>query len=275
MVKSTPVICNEEGCGKCVYKSVGGVVKYKCQDHHNEAGRISKRKQRKKKLESEDSETYVATTRHNANLRMKKSRDARKLMLDGIEDANVKRLATAFDSLKTNRKWVLVNNVLPDTFSNSNIKLKGRAMPINFGKTKVASTRTMQEVKNPEDILTDIMSALQHVFPECVHVAIKLLKSRAGDLSQSTHLDHQNHLPLPSKLSEFHYSAIISIEDSTSILVGKTDNQVSYDIPKYSMFLFRGDLPHAGAGYPSGNSRLFISISSDKFKVTDDVFIVN
>ena len=103
MVKSTPVICNEEGCGKCVYKSVGGVVKYKCQDHHNEAGRISKRKQRKKKLESENSETYVATTRQNANLRMKKSRDARKLMLDGIEDANVKRLATAFDSLKMNR----------------------------------------------------------------------------------------------------------------------------------------------------------------------------
>lgn len=273
-MKTQPVICNEKDCGKGVYKSKGEIFKFKCQDHHNEAERIAKRRLRTRRLESADSENYVTTTRLKASLRMKKSRESRKSMLESIEDANVRRIATACDSIKTNRKWVLVSNALPSDFDSSKVKGKGRAMPINFVAAKIPATRTMQVLKNPETILTDVLSALKYVFPECVHVSVKILKSRPGDPPQLTHLDHQNHLRIPSKLSEFHYSAIISIENGTCLLVGKTDEQVSYDIPIHSMLLFRGDLPHAGAGYASGNTRLFISLSSEKFKVADDVFIV-
>ena len=49
----------------------------------------------------------------------------------------------------------------------------------------------------------------------------------------------------------------------------------SVDIPLYSMLFFRGDMPHAGAGYSKTNHRLFLSVSLDKFPVTENVFIVN
>jgi hypothetical protein len=69
-------------------------------------------------------------------------------------------------------------------------------------------------------------------------------------------------------LSHFHYSATISLEDNTQLLVGK------FRIPLHAMLFFRGDMPHAGAGYPLRNSRLFFSASSDTFPVTDDLYLV-
>ena len=38
------------------------------------------------------------------------------------------------------------------------------------------------------------------------------------------------------------------------------------------MLLFRGDAPHAGAKYEDGNVRLFVSISSPNYPLSDLVY---
>jgi hypothetical protein len=73
-------------------------------------------------------------------------------------------------------------------------------------------------------------------------------------------------------LSHFHCSATISLEYNTQLLVGKF--RIPVCIPLHAMLFFRGDMPHAGAGYPLGNSRLFLSASSNTFPVTYDVYLV-
>ena len=59
----------------------------------------------------------------------------------------------------------------------------------------------------------------------------------------------------------------------TILLVGEGRKTVSIPLP--SMLFFRGDITHAGAGYIVENARVFISVSSDAFPVTDDVSLVN
>jgi hypothetical protein len=105
-------------------------------------------------------------------------------------------------------------------------------------------------------------------------VKLKVLKSQAGDTPQTTHTDY---VPPDMKirianLQEFHYSAVISIEENTRLLVGKSRSSV--DIPLHGMIFFRGDMLHAGAGYITHNSRLFMSVSSRPFPATNDVSLL-
>ena len=131
----------------------------------------------------------------------------------------------------------------------------------------------MQAVRIPEDILSDVLSALKIVFSKCVHIVVKLLTSFPGDPQQPLHQDFDKEKKPVPNLSEFHYSAIVSLEENTRLIVGRL--RESIDIPLHSMLIIRGDMLHAGAGYTDKNRRLFISASCDKFPVTGNVFIAN
>ena len=63
----------------------------------------------------------------------------------------------------------------------SEIRLKVRSRPINFHQDRNSRTRTMQDVKNPMEILPDVLTALGIVFSKCVNVVVKLLTSLPGD----------------------------------------------------------------------------------------------
>ena len=85
---------------------------------------------------------------------------------------------------------------------------------------------------------------------------MKLLHSEAGDTAQLTHTDYVPSNLQPSKLllKKFHYSAFISIEENTELLVG--ESRLVVKIPLYSIHFFRGDMLHAGAGNVIENSSL-------------------
>lgn len=154
----------------------------------------------------------------------------------------------------------------------SEIKLKGVKEPINFHNLKSPWIRFMQDLKNPEDVLSDVLSALQTDFSKYVHIAVNFFSSISGDPEQQTYTDFAQEVNSLTNLSEFHYSAIVSLEENTHLLIGPL--RVSVDIPLHSMPLFRGDMEHARAAYTVKNTRLFIPASCDKFPVTRDVFLV-
>ena len=130
----------------------------------------------------------------------------------------------------------------------------------------------MQKLKNPEDILSDVLEAIRIVFSECHNIVVKLLKSEQGDTQQTSHSDYVPEFKSLRSLSQFHYSAIISIVENTKLIVGESE---VVKIPLHSMLFFRGDVAHARAGYEFGNTRLFLSASLDTFPTTDDVNLVN
>ena len=106
----------------------------------------------------------------------------------------------------------------------------------------------------------------------CAH-CFKLITSSPGDPQQPLHRDFDKEKKPVPNLSEFHYSAIVSLEENTRLIVGRLGESI--DIPLHSMLIFRGDMLHACVGYTDTNRRLFISASCDKFPVTGNVFIAN
>ena len=84
-------------------------------------------------------------------------------------------------------------------------------------------------------------------FSKCVNIAVKLITSIAGDSEQQTHTDFAKEVNSLINLSQFHYSAIVSLEENTRLLIGPL--RVSVDISLHSMLLSRGDMEHAGAAY--------------------------
>ena len=82
----------------------------------------------------------------------------------------------------------------------------------------------------------DVLSALKIVFSKCVHIVVKLLTSVPGDPQQPLHRDFDKEKrPVPN-LSEFHYSAIVSLEENTRLIVGRLGESI--DIPLHSMLIF-------------------------------------
>ena len=129
----------------------------------------------------------------------------------------------------------------------------------------------MQEIDKPEDLIGDVLQAINYVFTGCPTIIVKLLTSQKGDRQQLLHTDYvPNDSTITMKnLNHFHYSALISIEQDTKLVIGSSLEVV--DIPLHSMLFFRGDMVHAGAAYELGNHRIFLSASSEPFPVTDDV----
>ena len=249
-----------------------GTIQAKCNYHMNTAFRKSKKALAKRKaLASNDPLADKAAMRESSRLRMQKYRQERRLQIMSNQNANVQRIATLIDKIKSQQEYIIVPNAVSSSLIASEIPLKGRWEPINFLQDDNSRTRTMQPVRNPEKILTDVLTALKIVFSKCIHVVVKLLTSVAGDPQQALHRDFDKEDRPVSSLSEFHYSAIISLELNTRLIVGSL--RESIDIPLHSMLLFRGDMLHAGAAYTEENRRLFISASCDKFPVTKNVYV--
>jgi hypothetical protein len=177
--------------------------------------------------------------------------------------------------IKNNHQYVIVPDVVDEMVVTSNIRLKGKREKITFSTTEGLYLRSMKEVSAPERYVPNILAAVKLVFPLCTERKLMLLTSEAGDVAQTTHTDYVT--PEAkfriANLQEFHYSAVISIEQNTRLLVG--ESRKSIDIPLRAMLFFRGDMLHAGAGYPVANSRLFLSISSHPFPATKDVYCIS
>jgi hypothetical protein len=273
------VTCNyrfgEKVCLKKCHETEGGRVTSKCKKHLNQAAKKSRNKL-KRKVESSsmrDTLTASAAVTQAANERTQRSRSGRQDAIEGIQNENVKRMATVLDRMKDSRKYVIVANAVASTLKLEDFKLTGVAEPINFSNTIPPFLRTMQPLEDPSLHLSDVLEAIRSVFSGCCNITVKLLNSKAGDKAQDNHTDYVPEAVKPIKsLSAFHYSALISLEENTTLLVGRGRKTVS--IPLHSMIFFRGDMPHAGAGYTEENSRLFISASSDLFPVTDDIAFV-
>lgn len=204
-------------------------------------------------------------------LRMQKYRLQRIKVLETIVEPSVKNIATILDTMLDGHDYVLVPNAVSNKVRESMIKLTGEVLPINFNANQT-SKRSMQAVENPDYCISDILKSIRIVFEGCTAIIVKLLKSKAGDPEQATHTDFclTEATPSSKRLREFHYSGVISIMDNTKLLIGESRDVV--DIPLHSMIFFRGDLQHAGAGYPARNSRIFVSASSKPFPATEDVF---
>jgi hypothetical protein len=166
--------------------------------------------------------------------------------------------------------------IIPNVVGSSLTPLGIAVESITFSSLCGPYLRSMQEVSKMKFPLyiSDIVAAVTAVLPLFRNVNLKLLKSQAGDTSQTTHTDY---VPPDMKirianLQEYNYSAVISIEDSTNILVGKSSSTV--DIPFHGIIFFRGDMLHAGAGFLTDNSGLFMSVSTRPFPATNDVSLL-
>ena len=203
-------------------------------------------------------------------VRMSRMRASRKSVVNAIESSNVRRLAARLDFVRGGHKYIVVQDAISKTTTLASIITKGKVEPITFSCTP-PYLRTMRNVTNSVDIMPDLLAAIKIIFPDCSTIKVKLLHSKAGDTAQLTHTDYvpSDREPSSLVLKKFHYSAVISIEENTELLVGEAREVVK--IPLHSMLFFRGDMLHAGAGYEAENSRIFISVASSFFPATQDV----
>ena len=253
----------------------GGMFRSKCKVHFAASNVASKQRLATKRLQDDDPENLElmeTKLRIQSAIRMQACRAARLKGLESIGDLNVRRIATILDTIKNSKNYVIVPNAIADIVNISNISLAGSPQGIAFSGEKPPYLRWMQPIKNA-DYLSDILKAAHHVFPMCDHIVLKLLTSKAGDAEQATHEDFvpDESTGTMQNLKCFHFSAVISIQDKTELLIGEARETVQ--IPLYSMLFFRGDMPYARAGYLVENSRLFISASSKSFPESDRVFL--
>jgi hypothetical protein len=132
----------------------------------------------------------------------------------------------------------------------------------------------MQLVPLPQLNIPHVMTALRLVFPGCTNTIVKVITSERGDKEQLLHTDFDlaNISNRVFDLDSFHYSAIIALQPDTHLLIGEKRERV--EIPTNSMLLFRGDMPHAGGAYKKANARLFISLSSPFYPLSNCVYLV-
>jgi hypothetical protein len=180
---------------------------------------------------------------------MQKTRNVRKDAVADIDDGNVRRIAAELLKLSSVQRYVVIPNVVSSSLTTGGIAATGKIESITFSSPCGPYLRSMQEVSKKKFPLyiSNIVAAVNIVFPLCRTVKLKVLKSQAGDTPQTTHTDY---VPPDMKirianLQEFHYSAVISIEENTRLLVGKSRSSV--DTPLHGMIFFRGDMLHAGA----------------------------
>jgi hypothetical protein len=142
------------------------------------------------------------------------------------------------------------------------IKRIGPRDSINFTDTKIPVSRRMQLLPKPELNIPHVMTALKQAFPRCTNTVVKVITSAPGDKEQllRTDFDLKNISNRVFDLDSFNQSAIIALQPETHLLIG--EKREKKDVPKNSMLLFRGDMPHAGGAYKKANARLFISLSS-------------
>jgi hypothetical protein len=211
-------------------------------------------------------------------LHKRSSRQKNKDALADIADVAVRNIATRMAEIREKGlNYIVINSVVEHLVA-KDIGRLGPKEPINFTdeshNKSVNVTRSMQLVDRPERYIPQVLDALKHTFTGCKTQIVKIITSTAKDPAQLTHTDFDTrHIHTRvSSLKHFHYSAIIAIEPNTHLLIGKERKRV--EIPVQSMLLFRGDLPHAGGAYIKANSRIFVSISSEFYPLSNAVYIV-
>ena len=205
--------------------------------------------------------------------RKRASRKRRKADLESILDEKIKSISTNLDAIKSNQHYVVIPNIISDILTIDDIDLCGEIEPINFTNVTGPVTRTMQAITNAKDFMPETIGALKRVFPECTEMEFKLITSVAGDTQQRLHEDFTPtaFTKRMQNLKGFHYTGIISLQNNTKLIVGEDKELVN--IPRSSMLFFRGDMSHAGASYNELNERIFMSISSPAFPVSEDVLL--
>jgi hypothetical protein len=211
-----------------------------------------------------------------ARLRKVKSRLMRKNAIKALSATATEtaRIALVMSKLKERKtQFVLVSKVLQN-FNVKTLRLARTVDPITFTDETAPVTRTMAAILNPVACFHNVLSAMNQVFPGCTHFKYKLIKSLANDPPQLLHTDFDTHLIFKKiiNLDSFHYSAIIALQPHAHLFVGK--ERVRVDIPVGDMIVFRGDMPHAGGGYEIPNARIFISLSSDTYPLSNAVYLV-
>ena len=153
---------------------------------------------------------------------MQASRIRRRDDSDSIPDEKVKEISKKMDIIKNSKPYVIVPNVINDTLTIKDILRKGNEEPINFSGEKCPFKRTMQTVGNAEEFMPEIFESLRRIFPGCTELVVKVITSAIGDTAQSTHHDFAatEYTKRMQNLARFQFSAIISVQDGTTILVG-------------------------------------------------------
>ena len=210
-----------------------------------------------------------------ARLRKVKSRLQQENALKIIAATDTGRIALVLAKLKQRKtQYVLVSDVLVN-FDVNTLKLNRVVDPITFTDEKAAITRTMTAITNPTKCFLNVLTAMNQVFPGCTNFKYKLINSLANDPPQLLHTDFDTTRLIFKKitnLDSFHYSAIIALQPNAHLFVGK--ERVRVDIPVGDMIVFRGDMPHAGGGYEIPNARIFISLSSDTYPLSNAVYLI-
>ena len=277
--KAKPVVCNHKTdgnqCCRPRHVTSGGMTRAKCTVHFNAAKKESTLKLNAKRSD-EDPDNLLSVKRESirqSGQRMQHYRKGRKDDLNLITEPNVTRIATILDTIKNDNEYVIVQNAIKGPINTDNFIEIGNAEAISFSGQKGPYKRWMQDIEQPE-FLADVRSAIQHVFPKCIHYNVKCLTSYSGDIAQDLHQDFvpDDSTCVMHDLKVFHFSAIVSIQNGTKLIIGSEKEIVP--IPLYSMLLFRGDMTHAGAGYDEENSRIFISVSSELFPQRDGVLLI-
>lgn len=264
-------------CLETRHQSRSGIMSPKCKKHLA-ASNKNRRRRQIRKLENSDSNgaalrSFMDASRTKSRSRMQKHRVHRKAALDDIKEANVRRIAVLLDKIKSNKKYVIVPAAISAEIALADIELMGAEKPITFSDEGTPSKRTMQLIRNPQEILGDLWAAINAVFPACSEIEVKMLKSEAGDTQQLIHTDYAPEgIATPIRhLSGFLYSAVISLEKNTKLLVGECLKEIK--IPMHSMIFFRGDMLHAGAAYSVPNCRLYLTASSESFPSSENVVL--
>ena len=256
--------------------STSGIDSKFCEKHHIEATRKRKRNTDRTKAKTLTKEKLLERQKKVKSESIQRTsayRKRRKADLESILDEKIKSISTILDTIKTNQHYVVIPNVISKILTIDDIVLCGEIEPIDFTNVTGPVTRTMQAITNAKDFMPETIEALKRVFPECTEMEFKLLRSVAGDTQQRLHEDFTSTASTKrmQNLKGFHYSGIISLQNYTKLIVG--ENKELYNIARSSMLFFRGDMSHAGASYNELNERIFISISSHAFPVSDDVVL--
>ena len=256
--------------------STSGTDSKFCEKHHIEAARKKKRKTDRTKAKALTQEQLLEHKRRvisESVQRKRASRKRRKADLESILDEKIKSISTNLDAIKSNQHYVVIPNIISEILTIDDIVLCGEIEPINFTNVTGPVTRTMQAITNAKDFMPETIDALKRVFPECKEMEFKLIRSVAGDTQQRLHEDFTPtaFTKRMQNLKGFHYTGIISLQNNTKLIVGEDKELVN--IPRSSMLFFRGDMSHAGASYNEFNERIFMSISSPAFPVSEDVLL--
>ena len=166
-----------------------------------------------------------------------------------------------------NRRWQrqLWSNYVPQEVINGEIT-RLRRYPLNVALTRRRAL--------PNCLLRLIRTLLWWHGPDTL-IVIKELISEPDCGRQDEHVDCsilEEHRRVPVSVRQ--YSALVALESGTTIDICEGIEYHTVPVPTGRMIMWdAGRCHHAGSNYTKRNSRLFISVASRKFPISEDVGI--